>query len=353
MSTPIPRGVETTAAWSWRFVVIVLALAVLGLLIAYLRLLVIPLAVALLIAALLAPAVNRAQRGKIGRGAAAAIVVLGTLLLLGGALTLIGQQIAQGFANLSDQVIAGLEQIQEWVRTGPLGLSEAQLDDLLAEAQGAVSSSNTQIVQSVTSVGATLGHVVAGFFLVLFALYFFLYDGRGIWAWLVRLFPRTARERVDSSGLVAWASLTSFVRATVIVAFVDALGILVVALILQVPLALPISVLVFVGAFVPIVGAAVSGFVAVIVALVAHGPIVALLMLGGVVLVQQLESHVLQPFLLGRAVSVHPLAVILAIAAGLLIAGIIGALVAVPLVASLNAVVQHLVADSEGPEVEV
>lgn len=353
MSTPIPRGVETTAAWSWRFVVIVLALAVLGLLIAYLRLLVIPLAVALLIAALLAPAVNRAQRGKIGRGAAAAIVVLGTLLLLGGALTLIGQQIAQGFANLSDQVIAGLEQIQEWVRTGPLGLSEAQLDDLLAEAQGAVSSSNTQIVQSVTSVGATLGHVVAGFFLVLFALYFFLYDGRGIWVWLVRLFPATARARVDSSGLVAWASLTSFVRATVIVAFVDALGILVVALILQVPLALPISVLVFVGAFVPIVGAAVSGFVAVIVALVAHGPIVALLMLGGVVLVQQLESHVLQPFLLGRAVSVHPLAVILAIAAGLLIAGIIGALVAVPLVASLNAVAQHLAADSEGPQVEV
>jgi len=161
----------------------------------------------------------------------------------------------------------------------------------------------------------------------------------------VRIFPRASRARADSSGRVAWTSLTAFVRATVMVAFTDALGVMLVAAILGVPFVFAIGVLVFIGAFIPMIGALLSGSVAVLVALVAKGPIVALIMLGGVVAVQQLEAHVLQPFLLGRLVSVHPLGVIVAIAMGVLVAGIPGALVAVPLVASLNAVVQHL-ADS-------
>jgi predicted PurR-regulated permease PerM len=141
---------------------------------------------------------------------------------------------------------------------------------------------------------------------------------------------------------VAWRSLTQFVRATVLVAGVDAIGIMIIAAILNVPLVSAIGVIVFLGAFVPLVGAFVSGGVAVLVALVAHGPVVALIMLGGVVLVQQIEAHILQPFLMGRFVSVHPLGVILAIAGGVIVAGIVGALVAVPLAAALNAVVQHL-----------
>jgi len=141
---------------------------------------------------------------------------------------------------------------------------------------------------------------------------------------------------------VAWRSLTQFVRATVLVAGTDALGIMIIAAILKVPLVSAIGVVVFLGAFVPLVGAFVSGGVAVLVALVAHGPVVALIMLGGVVLVQQIEAHVLQPFLMGRFVSVHPLGVILAIASGVIVAGVVGALVAVPLAAIINAVVQHL-----------
>ncbi len=350
MSTPIPRGVETAAAWSWRFLVVAAALAVVVWVVERLHVLVVPVAIALLLAALLSPAVDRVHRGKIGRAAATALVVVGSLTLLVGGLTLVGQQIAEGFDELSKQVVVGLAEIRNWIRDGPLGLSDDQVDRLLEEAQAAAGSQQGAVLSSVTQVGITLGHVVAGFFLVLFSLFFFLYEGGRIWGWVVRLFPTALRRRVDSSGRVAWVSLTSFVRATVLVALVDALGILLVALALRVPLAVPIGVLVFVGAFVPIVGAAVSGFVAVIVALVAHGPIVALLMLGGVVLVQQLESHVLQPFLLGRAVSIHPLAVILAVAAGVLLAGIIGALVAVPIVASLNAVVQHLAESSTGPD---
>ncbi|HEY6737615.1 MAG TPA: AI-2E family transporter, partial [Actinopolymorphaceae bacterium] len=196
--------------------------------------------------------------------------------------------------------------------------------------------------QGALRVGTTVGHVVAGFFLALFATIFFLYQGDKIWAWVVRLFPSGARASADGAGRTAWVSLTAFVRATVLVAFVDAVGITVVALILRVPLALPIGVLVFLSSFIPIVGAVLSGAVAVLVALVAHGPVIALIMLGGVLAVQQLESHILQPLLLGRLVSLHPLAVILAIATGSFLAGIIGALFAVPIVAVVNGVAVYL-----------
>ena len=177
---------------------------------------------------------------------------------------------------------------------------------------------------------------------MLFSTYFFLADGNLIWAWLVRLFPRAGRVRADSSGRVAWQSLTQFVRATVLVAGTDAIGIMIGAAILGVPFVSAIGVLVFLGAFMPLIGAFVSGTVAVLVALVAVGPVKALIMFGVVVGVQQLEAHVLQPFLMGRFVSVHPLGVIIAIALGVIVAGIPGALIAVPLAASLNAVVQHL-----------
>jgi predicted PurR-regulated permease PerM len=203
------------------------------------------------------------------------------------------------------------------------------------------------VLNQATHVGSALGHVLAGLFIVLFSTYFFLADGDRIWAWVVRLAPRAARPRVDSSGRVAWISLTQFVRATVIVAVTDAVGVMIAASILQVQFVFAIGVLVFIGAFVPIVGAFVAGTVAVLVAFVDHGIVVALLMLGAVVLVQQIESHVLQPFLMGRFVAIHPLGIILAIAAGILLAGIAGALVAVPFAAAANAVVQHLAADTQ------
>jgi predicted PurR-regulated permease PerM len=184
--------------------------------------------------------------------------------------------------------------------------------------------------------------VVAGVFIILFAVIFFVNDGRGIWSWLVGLLPREARAAADGSGQRAWAVLTSYVRATVIIATVDAIGIALGALALRLPFVLPIAVLVFLGAFVPVVGAAISGTAAVAVALVTHGPVAALIMLAIVVGVQQLESHILQPFLMGRMVRVHPLAVVLVIAVGGLSAGIFGALIAVPLAAVINSVGAYL-----------
>jgi predicted PurR-regulated permease PerM len=196
-----------------------------------------------------------------------------------------------------------------------------------------LSGNGDQLVTGALAATSTAGHVVTGLFLTLFTTYFFLAQGTSIWAWLVRLLPRPARRPLDEAARRGWVTLTAFVRATILVALTDAVGIGLGAALLGVPLAFPLGVLVFLAAFVPVVGALVSGSVAVLIALVAVGPVKALIMLGVVVVVQQLESHVLQPFLLGRAVSVHPLAVILGIAAGALTAGILGALFAVPLVA--------------------
>jgi predicted PurR-regulated permease PerM len=160
----------------------------------------------------------------------------------------------------------------------------------------------------------------------------------------VSLLPTAGREPLGSAGEQSWHTLVAYVRATVLVAFIDALGIGIGLVILRIDLAFPLAALVFLGAFIPIVGATLSGTVAVLVALVTNGPVSALLVIAVVIGVQQLEGHVLQPVIMGRAVAIHPLAVIVAIATGVVLAGIIGALVAVPIVAVLNTAVRHLAA---------
>ena len=345
----VPYAVDLAAAWSWRFVVIVAAGFLVAKAIGFFSLVVMPLVIALFIAALLVPLVDFLNR-RLDRGVSAGLVVIALIGFVTLMLTFATQQVIDGATGLANQVVDGLDEIRTWLREGPLHASDQQIDDAIDQVQDLVTTSNQEIVGRLQAVGTTVGHIVAGFFIVLFATFFFMSDGKRIWAWVVRLFPRAARARADSSGRIAWASLTQFVRATVLVAFVDAVGIRLVAAILKVPFVLAIGVLVFLGGFIPLVGATISGSVAVLVALVAQGPIVALIMLGGVIAVQQLEAHVLQPFLLGRMVSVHPLGVIVSIAAGAYLAGIAGALVAVPLVASLNAVAVYLASAPDEPE---
>jgi predicted PurR-regulated permease PerM len=325
-------------------------------LLAMFQLLIVPLLVALLLVALVRPLTELlAGPGEgrwLPRGFAALATLLITLAVIGGLVGLIGQQVADGFPTLREDTAEGLRELQEQLARSPLHLSTDRLGQLVEQATAQLRDHGSQLVTGALQVTSTAGHVVTGFFIVLFSSYFFLAGGEGIWAWLVGLFPRPARKRLDGAGRRAWATLTSFVRATMIVAIVDGLGVAIAAYLLHVPLALPLGVLVFLGAFVPIVGSLVSGSVAVLVALVDQGPLTALLMLAAVILVQQVEAHGLQPFLLGRAVSVHPLAVILAIGAGVLLGGIVGALFAVPTVAVANVVVEYLreTADGRDPE---
>jgi predicted PurR-regulated permease PerM len=343
----VPYGVDLAAAWAWRFLVISLAMLAILWVLQFFLVVVLPVVVALLIAALVSPLVSWMVRIGVPRKLAAMLVVLAGIGVIALMVTFVSNQVLSGVGDLSKQVTDGIDQVRDWLRTGPLNVTDTQISDALDRAQEQISRLGEDAVGKVGEVGTAVGHVVAGLFIVLFATYFFLADGAMIWAWMVRLFPRAGRLRADSSGRVAWQSLTQFVRATVLVAATDALGIMIGAFALGVPFVSAIGVLVFLGAFVPMIGAFVSGSVAVLVALVAQGPFTALLMFGVVVLVQQLEAHVLQPFLMGRFVSVHPLGVIVAIALGVIVAGIPGALIAVPLAASVNAVVQHLATYTE------
>lgn len=347
----VPRGVDIAAAWSWRALVIAVAAYGIFLLVGYFSPVVIPVAIAVLVTALAVPAVDLLDEAGVPRGLAAAITVVLGLAGLSALLTLVGTQVSAQLDELRVSVANGLDEVQVWLQEGPFQLSQRQLDAAIEQLQAAIGGGGEDgaVVDQVASVGSTVGHVFTGLFIVLFTTIFLLYDGARIWSWLVRLFPVAARDAADSSGRVAWVTLTAFVRATVLVALVDALGIALTAYFLDVPLALAIGVLVFLGAFVPVVGAFVSGAVACLVALVDQGPYTALAMFAAVIVVQQIESHVLQPFLMGRFVRLHPLAVILAIAAGVTVAGIVGALVAVPLAACANVVAVHLASRQPQP----
>ncbi|WP_194902682.1 AI-2E family transporter [Quadrisphaera sp. INWT6] len=342
-SDAVSFPVRVAAAWAWRIALVALVLYGLGQVLAYFSELTISLFVSLLFVALLVPFVDFLDRHGWPRVLATLVSLLLGIALIVGLFTLVVTQIVYGFDDLADQASAGISQLQTWLSSGPLGLSSGQINDYITQARSALQSNSDSIVSGAVAVGGTAATLLTGSFLVLFFTIFLTWDGRRVWSWLVRLLPASAESPFDAAMHRGWVTLTSYVRATIIVAAVDAIGIGVGAAVLQIPLAVPLAVLVFLGAFVPIVGAVVTGAVAVLVGLVAQGPGVALGMLVVVLLVQQLESHVLQPFLLGKAVAVHPLAVFVAITAGATLAGIPGVLFAVPVIAVANTVISYLV----------
>jgi len=344
----IPRGVRIAGAWAWRIILFVAAGYLLLRLIGVLRVVVIPVVVALLLAALFEPAAAALRRRGVNRSLAGGAVLVGGLLVVGGGLGLIVRTFVAQFDDLSAQVTQGVDEVQTWLSRGPLHLSQAQLSDGIERLQQAVTNNQGALTSGALSTAVTLGEMLAGFFVVLFTLFFFLRDGGQIWQFLCRLLPGPARAPIARAGHYSWHTLVSYVRATVLVAFVDAVGIGVGLAVLGVPLALPLAALVFLGAFIPVIGATLSGAVAVLVALVTVGPVKALIVLAIVIAVQQLEGHVLQPLIMGRAVALHPLAVILAIAIGVVAAGIVGGLVAVPLLAVANTAVRYLAAHPSG-----
>jgi predicted PurR-regulated permease PerM len=340
----LPHGLRLAAGWSWRLLVIVAAAAVVLWLVGRLRSVLIPLAIALLLAALLTPAVERLRRqAHFPRTLATATVLVGGLIVVAGTLTLVITQFVSGFPALTAKSTDGIRQIQAWLRNGPLHLSNQQLGGAADAAQKWLNTHRDTLTSGALSTAGTAVEMLLSAFLVLFATFFFLRDGGRIWRFLVGLLPNAAREPMARAGEQSWLTLVAYVKATVVVAFIDAAGIGLALLILRVPFALPLAALVFLSSFIPIIGATLSGVVAVLVALVTRGPLVALAVLIAVVTVQQLEGHVLQPLIMGRAVAIHPLAVIVAIATGVVLAGIIGALVAVPIVAVLNTGIRHLI----------
>ena len=312
-----------------------------------LRVIVVPVFIAVILTALLLPAVDRLDQRGMPRGGAVALVLLGGLGLFGGILTFVVSQFISGLPGLVTEVTRSIDNATNWLIDGPAHLSREQIDKAGDTAVAALRDNQEKLTSGALSTAATLTEIVTGALLTLFTLIFLLSGGRGIYAYLTKIVPAGSRDRVRDAGRAGFGSLIGYVRATFLVALVDAVGIGAGLAILGVPLALPLASLVFLGAFVPLIGAVLTGFVAVVVALLAKGFIYALITLGLIFAVQQLESHVLQPLLMGRAVSIHPLAIVLAIAAGAVSAGIIGALLSVPLLAFLNSAIRVLVAPAE------
>ena len=339
----MPYGVRIAASWGWRLIVIVVAVGIAVWLLSQVSLLIIPLMIAALLAGLLSPVVHFLnEKARLPKGLAVGLTMIGFLTLVVGGLSVVGQRLATGFSSLWAQALTGVSQIQHWLSTGPLAMSNEDLDALFTDALNQLKSNSSSILSGALSWGTTLGHLVTGLLLVIFSLIFLLLDGPRIGKFFVNILPRRARLAAEGAGKRGWASMVIYVRVQLFVAFIDAVGIGVGALILGVPLALPLGVLVFLGSFIPVIGAMVTGAVAVLLALVANGPVNALIMLLVVLFVQQAESHILQPLIMGKAVSLHPLAVVMAVAGGSMVAGIPGALFAVPVLAVANTVVKYI-----------
>jgi predicted PurR-regulated permease PerM len=336
--------VRKAAAWTWRLLVLFGAVVVLLWLVKRLEVILVPVALATMLAALLMPAVDFLDRRGAPRGGAVALVLLTGIALFGGILTFVVSQFVDGAPALVEQVTRSIDGARNWLIEGPAHLSKEQIDHAGNAAIDAVRNNQERLTSGALSTAGTITEIVTGALLVLFTLIFLLHGGRNIFSFVTKIFPENVRERVRDAGRSGFHSLIGYVRATFLVALVDAVGIGTGLAIMGVPLALPLASLVFLGAFIPLVGAVVAGFLAVVVALLAKGFVYALITLGLIIAVQQLEGHVLQPLVMGRAVSIHPLAIVLAIAAGGVLAGIVGALLAVPTVAFLNSAVRVLLA---------
>lgn len=314
-----------------------------------LELVVIPLIIALIIAAALSPVVGFLRRRGVPGALATWITFLGTIVVLGGVLTGIVFAVRREWDELVVAAVAGLDRLREFIIAGPVPVGQQAMDDAIAA-----------VVDFTTSprfgAGALLGisaatQVITGAVLVAVILYFFLQDGAMIWRFFLRRFHGETLRKLLVSGTTTLHVLGNYVRGTAAVALLEAVVIGMTLLVLQVPLALPLAVLIFLGGFIPLVGSALIGGLAALVALVANGPVVALIVLAVVVVINQLDSRVIQPMVMGRVLSLHPLVVLIALAGGGILSGIVGAVLAVPLTAVGWALIQLWFPNPRPPDV--
>jgi len=332
----VPVGLRITAAYAWRLLLIAAVVAGIIWIVIELKLLVIPLMVGILVTALLWPAFEWMLRHRFPRWLAVVIAIVGTIAIVAVLLWLVIWQVRAQLPDVQERSAQAVEEFRQFLLDGPLHLTDAQIQDYIDQGLALLNEQAQLLWNGALSVGTTAAHVATGAVLSLFILICLLADGAGIWRWTLRLFPRAARPAADGAARNGWATIVNYARTQLLVAAIDAVGIGLGAALLGVPLAIPVAVLVFLGSFVPIVGAVVTGAIAVLLALVYNGPWIALAMLAVVLAVQQLEGHILQPILMGSAVKVHPLAVVLVVAGGSMVGGIPGALFAVPLAAFVN-----------------
>jgi len=336
----LDRPTIRAGAYAWALLGGVALLSVAVLALGRLEILVVPLLLALFPAALLAGLAARLRR-VVPPALAAAVVVLGFLALLSGTLALLAPAVASELGGLSDAALDGAEQVQAYLEAGPFGLQPVRVDDLIAQLQDRIADTEG-LAGTVLGAASALAEGTAGLIFGVIALFFYLKDGPVIARWLRDLFPERLRPDAETIGSQTWLTMSGYIRGQLVIALVDAVLIGIGIWVLGVPLVIPLAVLVFFGGLFPIVGAVLSGLVAVLVALATSDPATALALLGVILVVQQVEGHILAPVVLGRAVSLHPLAVLASLAAGGALLGVLGAFIAIPLVGSATRAVGYL-----------
>ena len=339
--------VRKAAAWAWRLLLVLGAAVAVLWVVKHLEMIFVPLALALILAALLLPGVDWLNKHGITRGSAVFLLLLSGFAVIGGILAFVVIQFIDGLPALVDQVTNSINSARDWLIKGPVHLTKDQIDQASRSGVEALRNNQNRLTSGALATAATVTEIVTGAFVTLFTLIFFLYGGRNIYQFVTRIFPISVRENVREAGKAGFGALIGYIRGSFVVALVEAGGIGTGLAIMGIPLALPLASLVFLGAFIPLVGLVVSGTIAILVALLSKGFLYALITLGLVIVVNQLEAHVLQPLVMGRAVSLHPLAVLLGITAGGVLAGIVGALLVVPTIAFCDRAARVLLAQPQ------
>ena len=338
----VPRPLITAAAISWRSPVVAAAVLAVVYALVQLRLVVLPVVVALFVTTLLRPPARWLERRGVPELAAAFAVLIGAIVLACALVALLAPTVAEEFDGLGRDVREGLDEASRFLTSGPLDLSERQIDDFVSRAEDQLRANSGTITRSAVGGALLVGELIAGLLLAVVLVFFFVKDGERMWRWTVDLFPARARRDVDAVGKRGWQTLSGYLRGIAVIAVVDAVLIGVVLLIVGVPLVPALRLLTFLGAFFPLVGAFVAGLVATLVALAANGVAAALIVLAAIVVIQQLEGDLLYPVVVGRTLELHPVAILLALTAGGVLGGVVGAVLSVPLAAVLNSAGSYL-----------
>jgi predicted PurR-regulated permease PerM len=337
----VPYTLRVMAGYAWRFVAVMAAIYVLAQIAGALTFVLMAVFVGAVITALVRPLVDVVAR-VLPRGIAVALSLLIAIAVVITILAFIVVAFINNLPELSSQISDGVNSIQDWLRTGPFKIDSSQINNVFTSAQQWLKDNAGNLATTALGGLGTFGELLTGLALAMFSAIFFLYDGKGIWAWVVGTTPVRAQVRIRTSGIVAWRTFSAYALGTVFVALTDAILVGIGLSILRVPLSIPLALLVFFGAFIPYIGAPVAMFVAALIALAANGPwsFVAVIVL--ITLIGQLEGNVLQPLIMAKQVSLHPLVVILSVTMGSVVAGILGAIVAVPVVAVIWVIIRYL-----------
>jgi len=329
----VPRSLVVAADWSWRLLLVGIVAYGAVRVLALLSLVVIPLVAAVLLAALLRPVAELLHR-RLPGPLSALLTLLLAVVVLGGLGYLIGVRFTQQLPSLLQQLVGTVHELRAELAGG--GVAQLQLDQIETSVIGWLQRNRSEAVGYLTTGAGYFIEFFTLLVLTLFITFFFLYDGERIWRWLISPLPAREVRRVDAAGRAAWATTTGYVRGTAVIATIHGIVIGLAMFLLGVPLALPLAVLIFLGSFIPFVGALVAGGLAVLITFGTQGWLVALILLGILIVESQLEVHLLQPLIVGRYVRLHPLAIGLSFAVGTVLAGIVGAIIAVPPAAVIN-----------------